>query len=46
MIPLAKVGLLQDTITELSPLITALMSAGALGTGIKSNREKFLHGFD
>ncbi len=32
MIPFGKVGALQDTITEESPLVTALMSAGLLGT--------------
>jgi len=37
MIPLVRVGLLQDTITEFSPLVTALISDGALGTEIEDS---------
>ena len=44
-IPLAKVGVLQDTITELSPLITALMSAGALGTRIQAKKKGKCRGY-
>lgn len=42
MIPLGKAGARQDTITEDSPLVTALMSAGALGTE-KRKKKKWHH---
>ena len=32
MIPLGRVGALHETMDEVSPLVTTLMSAGALGT--------------
>ena len=34
MMPFVSAGALQETMAEVSPLVTALISAGALGTEI------------